>query len=74
MDRKGAWYQYNDLKLGQGKRAAIEFLQANTTCMNEIDSLVRTSIDIQKNKLGGAIEGEDRFIDMGDDELDTSDM
>jgi recombination protein RecA len=73
LNRKGAWYQYQDLKLGQGKRAAIEFLQANTTCMNEIDTLVRKSIESQKHRISSAGEHSDEGGFIIDDESLASD-
>ncbi len=63
VERKGAWYQYQDLKLGQGKRAASEFLQGNATCMNEIDGLVRKAIAVQKSRSSSSEDGD--YIDDG---------
>jgi recombination protein RecA len=36
VEKAGAWYSYNNSKLGQGREASKEFLKNNTELMNEI--------------------------------------
>lgn len=36
IEKSGAWYAYNDAKIGQGREAAKSYLQENPTVMQEI--------------------------------------
>lgn len=40
VERKGAWYYYNQTKIAQGRKAATEFLSNNTDVAAEITSLI----------------------------------
>ena len=44
VQRKGAWYEYNGTKLGQGKEAAKNLLRENTKLKAEIDKKVRETV------------------------------
>ncbi len=41
VEKRGAYYSYGDLRLGQGRENAKGFLQENSHVMNEIDSRIR---------------------------------
>jgi recombination protein RecA len=41
VKKAGAWYSYNEEKIGQGRENAKIFLEQNTNIMNEIESKVR---------------------------------
>lgn len=41
VNKSGAWYSYNDMKLGQGKENAKKFLADNPDLAEEIESKVR---------------------------------
>ena len=49
IKKSGAWFSYNDEKLGQGREKAKEFLEQNPDILNEIESKVREKI-ASKNK------------------------
>ena len=49
IKKAGAWFSYNDEKLGQGREKAKEFLEQNPDTLNEIEAKVREKI-AQKNK------------------------
>ena len=49
IKKSGAWFSYNDEKLGQGREKAKEFLEQNTQILNEIEAKVREKI-ASKNK------------------------
>ena len=53
VDKSGAWYSYGDLRLGQGKENARQFLADNQDVAEEIDARIRTALE-----LPGAIGGE----------------
>ena len=46
VDKSGAWYSYNGDKIGQGKENAKEFLKANPSIKDELESKVRESLGI----------------------------
>lgn len=41
VEKRGAYYSYGDLRLGQGRENAKAFLQENHVVMNELDSRIR---------------------------------
>lgn len=43
VDKSGAWFAYNDQKIGQGREAAKTFLNENPKIMAEIDKKVRSA-------------------------------
>jgi recombination protein RecA len=43
VERKGAWYYYNQTKIAQGRKAATEFLSTNTHIAAQITSLIAKS-------------------------------
>ena len=49
IKKAGAWFSYNDEKLGQGREKAKEFLEQNPDILNEIETKVREIIS-KKNK------------------------
>lgn len=42
INKSGAWYSYMDVKLGQGRDAARDFLKSNTTLQKEIELKIRS--------------------------------
>ncbi len=44
VKKGGAWFSYNDLKLGQGRDNAKEFLNQNIDLMNEIEGLIKEKV------------------------------
>jgi len=42
IDKKGAWYSYNNTRLGQGKEAVREELKSNPKLMKELEDLIIT--------------------------------
>ena len=64
VDKSGAWYSYGDLRLGQGKENARQFLADNQDVAEEIDARIRTALE-----LPGAIGGEG-VEESGDTEED----
>lgn len=42
INKSGAWYSYGDIRLGQGKEKAKEYLKDNPEVMQEIENRIRT--------------------------------
>lgn len=49
VEKAGAWYSYNNSKLGQGREASKEFLKTNPELMNEIRNKVLVKHGITKS-------------------------
>jgi len=54
VQRSGAWFTYGDLRLGQGRDNAREFLDNNPEVANEIDRRVREARGVLRTKEGAA--------------------
>jgi recombination protein RecA len=46
VEKSGSWYSYGDLRLGQGKENARDFLMENPDVLEEVDARVRASIGL----------------------------
>ena len=44
VKKAGAWFSYNDEKLGQGREKAKEYLQDNPTILAEVEAKVREKL------------------------------
>lgn len=44
VNKAGAWFSYNDMKLGQGREKSKEFLDSNVELKDEIEKLVREKL------------------------------
>ncbi|KAF8775123.1 hypothetical protein HU200_004942 [Digitaria exilis] len=42
--KKGSWYSYKDIRLGQGREKALQYLRENPTICDEIEKVVRAMI------------------------------
>ncbi|MFH1406929.1 MAG: recombinase RecA [Candidatus Omnitrophota bacterium] len=47
IQKTGAWINYGDLKLGQGREAARSYLKENPKAMDEIEAKVREKLEIE---------------------------
>ena len=47
VNKSGAWYTYENERLGQGREAAKEFLSANPSLLEEIDHKVRVACGLE---------------------------
>ena len=43
IGKSGAWFEYNDAKIGQGREAAKQYLIDNPKVLAEIDKKVRAA-------------------------------
>jgi recombination protein RecA len=46
IQKSGAWYSYGDLRLGQGKENARQFLLENTDVLEELDVKIRSALEL----------------------------
>ncbi|MDB5167164.1 MAG: recA [Candidatus Saccharibacteria bacterium] len=44
VDKSGAWFAYNDAKIGQGREASKEYLKENPKVLAEIEAKVRAKV------------------------------
>jgi recombination protein RecA len=59
VKKAGAWYNYGKDRLGQGRDAAIEFLESNPKIAKEIEGKVRKQLEIPSAEAKGEKEEED---------------
>ena len=61
IKKSGAWYEYNDQKIGQGREATKAFLRGNTKIRDEIDKKIREVVRQRREiplQIGGEQAGE----------------
>lgn len=62
--KSGAWYSYNDEKIGQGKANSIKFLKENPTIAQEMEQKLRQEIlQNPQQALTVAIESDDASVE-----------
>jgi recombination protein RecA len=47
VEKSGAWFAYNDAKIGQGRESAKEYLETNPKVMEEIAQKVRKATEVE---------------------------
>ncbi len=63
VKKSGAWYSYNDTKLGQGRENVKKFLQDNPDLIKEIDEKVRHHYKLDETR-ENAQEEEDTLLNL----------
>ena len=64
VDKAGAWLSYGDLKLGQGKEAARNFLAQEKELAAEIDRKIRVALNVPcVDEEGKPGEGHGRSVE-----------
>jgi recombination protein RecA len=51
VKKSGAWYSYNEIRIGQGRENAKDYLKANQELLREIETLVRKHYDLPVDTL-----------------------
>ena len=46
VEKSGSWYSFGDLRLGQGKENARDFLKENADVLEEVDVRVRKTLGL----------------------------
>lgn len=62
VKKSGSWYNYNDIKLGQGRENVKKFLQDNMDIVSELDTKVRAYYKLDES----VEEVEDVLEDLGE--------
>ena len=71
VERKGSWYSYGDVKLGQGRKQAIEFLVKDPVMLTELeDTVKKILINKLPTKLGLSDDSSLDEESVMDDDLD----
>jgi recombination protein RecA len=58
INKAGSWFSYNDIKLGQGRENAKEFLRQNPEIYQEIENTVRKKYGLGKKDSNEAEDSE----------------
>jgi len=66
VDKSGSWYSYGDLRLGQGKENARQFLLENSDIAREIETRLRAALELPGH-LKSADEDSDEDDAASDD-------
>ncbi|ADD02432.1 recA protein [Thermoanaerobacter mathranii subsp. mathranii str. A3] len=51
IEKSGAWYSYGDIRLGQGRENAKQFLKENKEIADEIERKIRENFNLAYNKI-----------------------
>ena len=62
VQKSGAWFSYKDIRLGQGRENAKQYLKENPAVLNEIDEIIR-------NKHGLPIANSKTEVVVGKDDV-----
>ncbi|WP_283593949.1 recombinase RecA [Paraclostridium bifermentans] len=65
IKKSGAWYSYNETRLGQGRENVKKFLEDNKDLTEEVDGLVRKYYKLDENA-DRAEENEDSIENIGE--------
>ena len=50
VNKSGAWYSYNEMRIGQGRENAKQYLAENPDVLLEIENLVRAHYGLEPRK------------------------
>ncbi|HEY9121364.1 MAG TPA: recombinase RecA [Brevefilum sp.] len=70
IDKHGSWYSYGDIRLGQGRENAKEFLRENEELLEEIEKAVREQAMVAGPKSPWSEEDDDYDEDYDEDEAE----
>ena len=68
VQKRGAFFSYGDIRIGQGRENAKEYLRSNPDLMNEIDAVIRQKALSGEIALPLEIGGGDDSGGSSDDE------
>lgn len=58
VNKSGAWYSYNENRIGQGRDNAREYLKQNLDIMNEIETKVLDKLGLKRNGSGSGADAK----------------
>jgi len=60
VQKSGSWFSYNDIRLGQGRENAKQFLKENENILEEIENQIRSKYNLPLvKKVESDVEGKD---------------
>ena len=68
VDKRGSWYSYGDVRLGQGRENSKEFLRQNEELGQEIEKAVREQSQVKKPSAPWTDVDDDEYEDDVDEE------
>jgi len=68
VDKRGSWYSYGDVRLGQGRENSKEYLRQNDELEQEIEKAVREQSQVKKPAAPWTDVDEDEYEDEIDEE------
>jgi recombination protein RecA len=71
VNKTGAWFTYNDQRLGQGRENAKSFLEEHAATMDEIEARIRAAAAAEMAEMWG-MNGAGHAHDDDEDELDEA--
>ena len=69
VNKSGAWFAYNDAKIGQGRENAKKYLLDNPAVMDEIEAKVRAHYGLNGSALSAAEEADSVTVTEDDGEF-----
>jgi recombination protein RecA len=64
IEKKGAYFTYGDMRLGQGRENAKAFLRENASVLDEVNRKVRESMKALSNKAIPALDSDEKAKDQ----------
>ena len=58
VQKSGAWFSYKDIRLGQGRENAKQYLKENPEVLNEIDEIIRNKHNLPVANLKSEVAAE----------------
>ncbi len=63
IQKSGSWFSYNDIRLGQGRENAKQFLRETTDVLYDIENQIRSKYDLpQKNMTESSINEDKKIV------------
>ncbi|MEL7597779.1 MAG: recombinase RecA [Clostridiaceae bacterium] len=64
IQKSGSWFSYNDIRLGQGRENAKQFLRETTDVLYDIENQIRSKYDLpQKNMTESSINEDKKIVE-----------
>jgi len=60
VQKSGAWFSYNDVRLGQGRENAKQFLKENPDTLVEIENTIRQKYELPLAQAATSVEGNNK--------------
>lgn len=59
VQKSGAWFSYNDIRLGQGRENAKQYLKDNPEVLNEVDTIIRKKFGLPIEEKAPVVKGNE---------------